>query len=119
MNLFMKYLIILFTLLAYSFATYSADKLSITNASIDSETEFFLEINLENSSLISAMQFDVDLDMTKFKLVDGSELNTSRIDGHEFSVSEMTNSKLRVIIFSSENKKYLVFVFPTSIIKYI
>ncbi|SVD89080.1 uncharacterized protein METZ01_LOCUS441934, partial [marine metagenome] len=26
----MRYLIILFTLLAYSFATYSADKLSIT-----------------------------------------------------------------------------------------
>ena len=40
----MKYLIILFTLLVYSFSTYSSDKLSITNASIDSESELFLEI---------------------------------------------------------------------------
>ena len=99
--------LVLFTLIAFSFTAFSADKLSITNASVDTNMEFFLDINLENNSAISAMQFDVDLDITKFKLISGSELNTLRVDGHDFSVSKISDSKLRVIIFSSANKNLI------------
>ena len=87
-----------------SFNSFGDDKLSVTNTSVESNTEFSFEVNLENSSPISAIQFDLDLDMTMFKLEDGSSLNSSRVDDHQLSLSKISDSKLRFIIFSSSNK---------------
>ena len=100
----MKKILIFFLGIIIPLISEGENTLSITNTTVESNKAFDLDINLKNTDNISALQFDVNLDLTQFSLADGSSLLGSRIDDHQVSVSKVSNTKIRVILFSSTNK---------------
>ena len=100
----MKKILIFFLGIVIPFISEAENTLSITNTTVESNKGFDLDINLKNTDNISALQFDVNLDLTQFSLADGSSLVESRTDDHQLSVSQVSNTKIRVLLFSSTNK---------------
>ena len=100
----MKKIVIFFLGIIIPLISEAENTLSITNTTVESNKSFDLDINLKNTDNISALQFDINLDLTQFSLVDGSSLVESRTDDHQLSVSQVSNTKIRVLLFSSTNK---------------
>ena len=70
----MKKIVIFFLGIVIPFISKAENTLSITNTTVESNKGFDLDINLKNTDNISALQFDVNLDLTQFSLADGSSL---------------------------------------------
>ena len=70
----MKKILIFFLGIIIPLISEGENTLSITNTTIESNKAFDLDINLKNTDNISALQFDVNLDLSQFSLADGSSL---------------------------------------------
>ena len=91
------------------FNAQSQQILSVGSKSISYNSYAELDINLQNSSKISAIQFDINASLTNiiFPSVSDSIVNTNRFDGHSISYSKISETQIRIIIFSLSNKNLI------------
>ena len=82
---------------------YSQHTFDVNSQSVDINTNFSIEIGLENSVEVTAFQFDLDYDGDAFDLLTGHSL-TSRADNHSITASNINDNKIRVIVYSASNE---------------
>jgi len=92
------YLFLLVTNLIYSQHTFD-----VNSQSVDINTNFSIEIGLDNSVEVTAFQFDLDYDGGAFDLLTGHTL-TSRAENHSITASNINDNKIRVIVYSASNE---------------
>ena len=71
--------------------------------SVNHNSNFSISIGLNNSTPVTAFQFDIDYDPSAFDLIAGHTL-TSRAANHSVNASNLDNNTIRVIVFSSSNQ---------------
>ncbi|MCF6212610.1 MAG: choice-of-anchor D domain-containing protein [Flavobacteriaceae bacterium] len=69
---------------------------------VNTETAFDLPISLNNTDVISAIQFDINFDENALSLATG-HLLTARASGHTLGVSTLSAGVIRVILYSASN----------------
>jgi hypothetical protein len=74
----------------------------ISSETIDVDTNFSLAVGLDNSSAVTAFQFDIDYNGDAIELSTGHSL-TSRADNHSLTASSVDDSTIRVIVYSASN----------------
>ena len=86
----------------------SQQVLSIASKSISFNKYSEIDINLQNSLKVSAIQFDINSSLTNiiFPSASDSIINTNRFDGHSISYTKISETQLRVIVFSLSNKNF-------------
>ena len=82
---------------------YSQHTFDVNSQSVDINTNFSIEIGLDNSVEVTAFQFDLDYDGDAFDLLTGHTL-TSRADNHSITASNINDNKIRVIVYSASNE---------------
>ncbi|HEU4791945.1 MAG TPA: Ig-like domain-containing protein [Flavobacterium sp.] len=85
-----------------SLKIYAQNTLSIQAVEVGTNTDFNLDVSLQNQGGIAALQFDINYDAAAFALLSGHEL-TSDAPNHSFSVSTPSPGTVRVIVFSASN----------------
>ncbi len=101
-----KKLITIFVLLLFVCIEVEAQQvLSIVNKTIGYNSNTELEINLQNSAKVSAVQFDVTASLTNinFPSVKDSIVTTARFADHSISYSKVSATQVRIILFSMSN----------------
>ncbi|UFH35597.1 Ig-like domain-containing protein [Flavobacterium acetivorans] len=81
---------------------YAQNTLSVQAVEVGTNTDFDLNVSLQNQDNIAALQFDINYNATAFALLSGHEL-TSAAPNHSLSVSTPSPGVVRVIIFSTSN----------------
>ncbi len=79
--------------------------ISVLSKSIGYNSNTELEINLQNSAKISAVQFDITASLTNivFPSVKDSIVTTARFADHSISYSKISETQVRVIVISLTN----------------
>ena len=96
----MKKLIILLTFSSFVFAQNS---FNVNTQSIGVNSSFFVEISLDNTSEVTAFQFDISHNESAYELSNTSAL-TSRAENHTLSVSTIDDNTIRVLVYSAANE---------------
>ena len=89
----MRKLLALSLLLVLSNFIYGQNSFNVGITSVDANSSFLLEISLENTSEVTAFQFDLTHNESAYELSAGSVL-TSRADNHSMSVSVINDLSL-------------------------
>ena len=66
-------------------------------------SSFFVEIALDNTSEVTAFQFDISYNESAYELSNTSVL-TSRAENHTLSVSTIDDNTIRVLVYSAANE---------------
>lgn len=82
----------------------SQNHLTINNIEADIDSNFSLVISLSNTEDISGFQFDIEIDPEAYDLTENHLLNTDRTEDHVLEVSKISDSRVRVLVFSATNK---------------
>lgn len=96
----MKKLIILLTFSSFVFAQNS---FNVNTQSVGVNSSFFVEISLDNTSEVTAFQFDISHNESAYELSNTSAL-TSRAENHTLSVSTIDDNTIRVLVYSAANE---------------
>lgn len=96
----MKKLIILLTFSSFVIAQNS---FNLNTQSTGVNSSFFVEIALDNTSEVTAFQFDISHNESAYELSNTSVL-TSRADNHTLSVSTIDDNTIRVLVYSAANE---------------
>ena len=89
-------------LLLISNTFWAQNTFDISSETIDVDTNFSLAVGLDNSSAVTAFQFDIDYNGDAIELSTGHSL-TSRADNHSLTASSVDDSTIRVIVYSASN----------------
>jgi hypothetical protein len=81
---------------------FAQNTLSIQAVEVATNTDFDLNISLQNQDNIAALQFDINYSATAFALLSGHEL-TATASNHTFAVSTPSAGIIRVIIYSASS----------------
>ncbi|PWA09536.1 Ig-like domain-containing protein [Flavobacterium laiguense] len=81
---------------------FAQNTLSMQAVEVGTNTDFDLNVALQNQDNIAALQFDINYNATAFALLSGHEL-TSAAPNHSLSVSTPSPGIVRVIIYSTSN----------------
>ena len=95
--------VIAFLLIFVSNFVFGQNSFNVTSQSVGVNSSFSLEIGLDNTSEVTAFQFDLSHNESAYELLSGSTL-TSRAENHILSVSTVDDTTIRVIVFSSSNE---------------
>ena len=95
--------VIAFLLIFVSSFVFSQNSFNVTSQSVGVNTSFSVEIGLENTSEVTAFQFDLSHNESAYELLSGSTL-TTRAENHILSVSTIDETTIRVIVFSASNE---------------
>ncbi len=95
-----KILGILILLISNTF--WAQNTFDISSETIDVDTNFSLAVGLDNSSAVTAFQFDIDYNGDAIELSTGHSL-TSRADNHSLTASSVDDNTIRVIVYSASN----------------
>ena len=96
----MKKLIIL---LSFSSFVFAQNSFNVNTQSIGVNSSFFVEISLDNTSEVTAFQFDISHNESAYELSNTSAL-TSRAENHTLSVSTIDDNTIRVLVYSAANE---------------
>ncbi len=95
------YLFLVFlTLVPFDF--FGQNTLSIQAVEVGTNSDLVLNVSLQNTSNIAALQFDINFTAAAFTLLNGHELST-RASSQTLAVSNPTPGKIRVIMYSISN----------------
>ena len=94
---------ILFLLFFVSSFVFSQNNFNVASQSVGVNSSFSIEIGLENTSEVTAFQFDLSHNESAYELLSGSTL-TTRAENHILSVSTVDETTIRVIVFSASNE---------------
>jgi VCBS repeat-containing protein len=81
---------------------FAQNTLSIQAVEVGTNTDFDLNVSLQNQDNIAALQFDINYSATAFALLSGHEL-TATAPNHTFAVSTPSAGIIRVIIYSASS----------------
>ena len=95
--------VVTFLLIFVSSFVFSQNSFNVTSQSVGVNTSFSVEIGLENTSEVTAFQFDLSHNESAYELLSGSTL-TTRAENHILSVSTIDETTIRVIVFSASNE---------------
>ena len=96
----MKKLIIL---LSFSSFVFAQNSFNVNTQSVGVNSSFFVEIALDNTSEVTAFQFDISYNESAYELSNTSVL-TSRAENHTLSVSTIDDNTIRVLVYSAANE---------------
>jgi hypothetical protein len=98
--------VVTFLLIFVSSFVFSQNNFNVTSQSVGVNTSFSVEIGLENTSEVTAFQFDLSHNESAYELLSGSTLTTltTRAENHILSVSTIDETTIRVIVFSASNE---------------
>ena len=94
--------IILVVVLFISFSAFAQNTFSISSESVEVGDNFTLDIDLANSTEVTAFQFDFSHNENAYELTSGSALST-RAENHTLSVSTVDENTIRVLVYSASN----------------
>ena len=94
--------IILVLVLVISFSTVAQNTFSISTESVEVGDNFTLDIDLANSTEVTAFQFDLSHNENAYELISGSTL-TTRAENHTLSVTTVDENTIRVLVYSTSN----------------
>ena len=94
--------IILVLVLVISFSTIAQNTFSISSESVEVGDNFTLDIDLANSTEVTAFQFDLSHNENAYELTSGSTL-TTRAENHTLSVTTVDENTIRVLVYSTSN----------------
>ena len=94
--------IILLLVLVISFSTIAQNTFSISSESVEVGDNFTLDIDLANSTEVTAFQFDLSHNENAYELTSGSTL-TTRAENHTLSVTTVDENTIRVLVYSTSN----------------
>ena len=95
--------IILLLVLVISFSTIAQNTFSISSESVEVGDNFTLDIDLANSTEVTAFQFDLSHNENAYELTSGGAL-TTRAENHTLSVSTVDENTIRVLVYSTSNE---------------
>ena len=96
-------------LLLFGVLIYSQDTLSVKDGAYGYDQEFKLDVNLKTESDIKALQFDLNFDENNFTYASTYSLYKDRLStdsDHTITVKKVSDSKIRVLIYSPSNKPF-------------
>ena len=82
---------------------FAQNSFNINTQSIGVNSSFFVEIALDNTSEVTAFQFDISHNEFAYELLNTSVL-TSRAENHSLSVSTIDDNTIRVLVYSAANE---------------
>ena len=94
--------IILVVVVFISFSTIAQNTFSISSESVEVGVNFTLDIDLANSTEVTAFQFDLSHNENAYELTSGSTL-TTRAENHTLSVTTVDENTIRVLVYSTSN----------------
>ena len=95
--------IILVVVSFISFSAFAKNTFSISSESVEVGDNFTLDIDLANSTEVTAFQFDLSHNENAYELTSGSTL-TTRTENHTLSVSTLDENTIRVLVYSASNE---------------
>ena len=94
-------------ILLFGVSIYSQDTLSVKDGAYGYDKDFVIDIDLKTETKIRALQFDLNWDGPDFNYLSSYNLDKERLGGedsdHVITVKEVSDSKLRVLIYSPSN----------------
>ena len=81
---------------------FAQNSFNVNTQSVGVNSSFFLEISLDNTSEVTAFQFDISHNESAYELSNTSVL-TSRAENHTLSVSTIDDNTIRVLVYSAAN----------------
>ena len=82
---------------------FAQNNFNVNTQSIGVNSSFFVEIALDNTSEVTAFQFDISHNDSAYELSNTSAL-TSRAENHTLSVSTIDDNTIRVLVYSAANE---------------
>lgn len=82
---------------------FAQNSFNVNTQSIGVNSSFFVEISLDNTSEVTAFQFDISHNESAYELSNTSAL-TSRAENHTLSVSTIDDNTIRVLVYSAANE---------------
>ena len=82
---------------------FAQNSFNVNTQSIGVNSSFFVEIALDNTSEVTAFQFDISHNDSAYELSNTSAL-TSRAENHTLSVSTIDDNTIRVLVYSAANE---------------
>jgi hypothetical protein len=82
---------------------FAQNSFNVNTQSIGVNSSFFVEISLDNTSEVTAFQFDISHNESAYELSNTSAL-TSRAENHTLSVSTIDDNTIRVLVYSASNE---------------
>jgi len=82
---------------------FGQNSFDVETQSVDINSSFTVGIGLENTTEVTAFQFDLTHNESAYELSSGSVL-TSRDNNHTLSVSNIDENTIRVLVYSSSNE---------------
>ena len=90
-------------ILLISFSAAAQNIFSISSESEEVGNSFTLDIDLVNSTEVTAFQFDLSHNENAYQLSSGSVL-TTRAENHTLTLSTVDNNTIRVLVYSASNE---------------
>ena len=82
---------------------FAQNSFNVNTQSVGVNSSFFVEIALDNTSEVTAFQFDISHNDSAYELSNTSAL-TSRAENHTLSVSTIDDNTIRVLVYSAANE---------------
>jgi hypothetical protein len=82
---------------------FGQNNFDVDTQSVGVNSSFTVEIGLDNTTEVTAFQFDLTHNESAYELSSGSVL-TSRANNHTLSVSTIDENTIRVLVYSSSNE---------------
>ena len=82
---------------------FAQNSFNVNTQSVGVNSSFFVEIALDNTSEVTAFQFDISYNESAYELSNTSVL-TSRAENHTLSVSTIDDNTIRVLVYSAANE---------------
>lgn len=82
---------------------FAQNSFNVNTQSVGVNSSFFVEISLDNTSEVTAFQFDISHNESAYELSNTSAL-TSRAENHTLSVSTIDDNTIRVLVYSAANE---------------
>ena len=96
---------ILFFCLLFACQTFSQNVLSLSDTTVNTNEDFYLDVSLSNSDSITGFQFDIVYPESAQYL--DSLVKSTRLTDHIISVGEIEPGRIRVLCFSLTNSALL------------
>ena len=94
-------------ILLFGVSIYSQDTLSVKDGAYGYDKDFVIDVDLKTETKIRALQFDLNWNGPEFNYLSTYSLDKERLGGedsdHVITVKEVSDSKLRVLIYSPSN----------------
>ncbi|MDA7716783.1 hypothetical protein N8810_03990, partial [Flavobacteriaceae bacterium] len=94
-------------ILLFGVSIYGQDTLSVKDGAYGYDKDFVIDVDLKTETKIRALQFDLNWNGPEFNYLSTYSLDKERLGGedsdHVITVKEVSDSKLRVLIYSPSN----------------